>query len=217
MANMKGMILASVMTMSLSGCQKVAPEAAASKTSKLKDFLSKTDLLLKIQRLRLDALVLPEDNKDTLNGSIKSHWIPAQISILPVTVEEVNKKDSEVRGANITVQDDYFVISGYGSPTEGKHSNGQASLDLDELVDMQTAITYMQDAAKQWRVKNPSDDTIIRFKSKDGLSLELEQDDDTKKVVFALSIDGTSVTFGDDQLAALSGKLSNSIEELKKR
>jgi hypothetical protein len=202
---------------SLTGCKQPVSGESGSKSSKLREFMGKSDLLLKVQRLPIFNLTLPEDKQDKQDGPIKSHWIPGHLSILPITVEEVNKENTEMRGANFTLADDYYVISGYGSPTEGKHSTDQASLDMDELADMQSAITYMQKTETAWRSKNPSDDTIIRFKSKDGLSLALQQDDGTRKIEYLLSIDDTSMIVGDEQIATLSGEISKIIDDLKRR
>ena len=207
-------VSALLVAVGLSSC-KGGPAPEANGTPKLKAFLGRSDQLSRVQRLTIQRLDLPSSSKDEVTGTVTTQWEPGHLSLLPVTVEDVHKSGSELRGANVSLDEHYFKItSKYTSPTEGHHDHGEAVLDDNELRDLSEAIKFMQTEAGKWRTQRPSVATTLIFQSADGLKLVLGQASDDEPS-YELSISAASEALSPSQLQALGNDIDAALEALK--
>ena len=180
----------------LTGCN-TATKATSEKTTRLKDFNGKSDVVL-VRRFFDEVLVHGTPPNDQ-RGIVSLLYTPGSLTLEPESVSLADKPGEKVKGAYIELVEDKWVITG-SSPERGGGSHEEASIDDDELLDLQAAIEAMQTTARGWKEKSPGVHTEIAFEVRDRFRLRLIE---ASPADYEAEVGNTSLRLSENQIADL--------------
>ena len=178
-------VVAVLALLSVASCsrQQVQPEA---KEPKLKTLLSRTDLVLVKHFYQKSPFA--KENTDPKYAIIAE--APGVAEIEPVWAYQPNKQTEGIKGVKLIVTAASWS-GGYGTRRGGEECTSY--LDLDEVKDMVSAISFMNDAASPWR-KGSTDDYIqVSFVSKDSSGLAAFLDPKEHKAMLSVKCGSTQI------------------------
>jgi hypothetical protein len=157
----------------VAGCRHASAAADVANAPKLKAMLKRSDALL-VKHFYTSASVAADH--DPKFESI----IPARTEIEPVWVYEPGKEAQGLKGAIITVW-----VSGV---VDDEHPDGprkeSATLDLDELHDLDNALIALQSESAPWRGQHSDGHVEMQFLAKDDFDVSAFHSDTDGDILY---------------------------------
>jgi len=186
------------------------PEQQQSNEPRLKKLLSRTDLILVKHWYPAGNLAKEEDQPKLTSVA----YAPGVARIEPLWVYEPNKELEGTKGARISLTGASWS-SGYGSRRGGEGCNSY--LDLGEVKDMITAITFMSDGKAAWRNSTASDHVEVQFQTKDSSGLTAFMDLENKKPMVGIKCGTVAVFAPFDALQSGRQELQKAVDLLESK
>lgn len=201
-------VAALVAILFLTGCN-AGVKATSEKTTRLKDFNSKSNVVL-VRRFFDDVIVKGTAPKDR-PGEVALLYTPGTLTLEPETVAIADYPNEKVKGAYVTLVEYKWVITGYRTE-HGGGATEVASIDDDEMIDLQSAIESMQKTVREWKAKAPDIHTEIAFEVRDKFRLRLIESSPTN---YEAQIGNASLQLSDSQIDELLQGLKKANSILK--
>ena len=154
-------LLELLLCLSAVGCESKSAERPMQNVTRLKEMLKRTDVVL-IKHFY--PMKVQSEDSDTKFPQI----IPGSISATPVWAYEPTEKSNGLTGVILEVRESYLLDL---NASKNGGQKDQAVLDLDELRDLDNALTAMQSENAPWRATSSAEDIEMMFAARDGFSV----------------------------------------------
>jgi hypothetical protein len=202
---MKSALLGLIFLLPLFACQKSQQSQAASQSSRLKQMLSETDVLL-VKHFYGESDTF--EDRDSKYPELN----PGMLGIEPIWVYEPQKQAQGLKGAILRVRQSYFFDS--DARMQGGEK-AEIALDFDELRDLNNSLLALQAKDADWRTAPTGEHIEMQFSSKDGFSLSAFHSPETHDDVLYFKIDGRSVGINAGKVQDLINETNSAIQLLK--
>lgn len=193
------------LTLSLVGCSKETSQTSEVGTAnqpRLKKLLSSTDSLV------IKHFFPPS----SLNDPIKREFVTAGYCQLgPVIAFEPGKENERLKGIRVEVSSTFVRQNEFSKPDVSS-----SFLDLDEVKDLDNALSYMAQTEETWKNQRPADDIEVTFTSKDDFTVAMLPQKTGDILFFQSGRIGTaSLGLPVDKLQELQSKVRGAIATLE--
>lgn len=173
----------------------------------IKKLLARTDEVL-VKHFYTKAGV--SEDKDPKYSDI----YPGSVSITPIWVYEPGKEKDGDRGAQIEVTASWLPSSSGGTR---QPDSSVSFLDLDEMKDLDNALSFLGGDASPWRSSTTQDHIEVMFSAKDAFQVAAFKSDADKEEVLFFKAGGTDASIALTKLPDFKTKLEAAVQLLESK